>query len=53
MIKKAFGLGILGILMCSLFGGNPSVSAGSSFEVDYADYAPGVANESEFEIIFF
>ncbi|WP_186763894.1 alpha/beta hydrolase-fold protein [Planomicrobium sp. CPCC 101079] len=46
-MKKVISLGIMTVLVCSLFGNNQSVSAAGASEVDYTDYAPGVTVEAD------
>ncbi|MDN7226421.1 alpha/beta hydrolase-fold protein [Planococcus sp. N064] len=46
-MKKVVRVGIIAVLVCSIFGNNRSVSAANSSGFDYADYAPGVTVEED------
>ncbi|WKA50194.1 alpha/beta hydrolase-fold protein [Planococcus liqunii] len=46
-MKKVVSVGIMAVLVYSIFGNNQPVSAANSSGFDYADYAPGVTVEED------
>src|SRR5690606_11589400 len=46
-MKKVVSVGIMAVLVCSIFGNNRPVSAANASGFDYADYAPGVTVEAD------
>ncbi|QDY44828.1 hypothetical protein HF394_02535 [Planococcus glaciei] len=46
-MKKVVTVGIMAVLVCSIFGNNRPVSAANASGFDYADYAPGVTVEAD------